>query len=433
MLGAAQVIRESTGPTERTPERAVARLWRNAHVLAEGLEAEDGRRFRVVYPGRPSGLAGPDFRDSLIETDTGELLFGDVELHVDAPDWYGHGHDRDPSYSGVVLHVVLHPKGARSSLQHSGTRAPVVSLGPATRLLGGGEAPAVDVLSWLSASREPGLGQVLDRAGDQRFLAKARGYAMELGGCDPEEALYRGLMEGLGYAANRKPFRRLAEAVPFSMLRALRGEPRVTRLLAIEAMLMGAAGLVCRVEPTEKRPQMLALLKRLPKTRKVNPQDWRMSRVRPGNHPARRVFGAARLVDAHVESGLVRGLAEAIGRPSASVLVRRLSATPHIGAGRARELAVNVALPFTYAWAGTRRDRALQESALALYRGFPKLGDNEVTREMKRLLAAGEEAVEVDGARRQQGMLHLYKALRERVRGRSRGPGLGVGEQAGSQ
>ena len=58
--------------------------------VADGLETEDGRRLRVVYPGRLSGLAGPDFRDTVLETEAGELITGDVELHVDAPDWYRH-------------------------------------------------------------------------------------------------------------------------------------------------------------------------------------------------------------------------------------------------------------------------------------------------------------------------------------------------------
>ena len=45
-----------------------------------------------------------------------------------------------------------------------------------------------------------GLGEVLDRAGDERFLAKSQGFALELadGACDPDQVLYRALMDGAG-------------------------------------------------------------------------------------------------------------------------------------------------------------------------------------------------------------------------------------------
>ena len=76
MVGAALAIRESTEPTPGPSEGALARLWRNADAMSEALRTEDGRRFRVVYPGRGSALAGPDFRDSVIAMETGALKAG---------------------------------------------------------------------------------------------------------------------------------------------------------------------------------------------------------------------------------------------------------------------------------------------------------------------------------------------------------------------
>ena len=89
--------------SERPSERALAHLWKRADTLTEGLVTNDGRRFQVIYPGRPSSRAGPDFRDAIIATEDGGRLTGDVELHVRAPDWYAHGHDVDPGYNGVIL------------------------------------------------------------------------------------------------------------------------------------------------------------------------------------------------------------------------------------------------------------------------------------------------------------------------------------------
>ena len=85
MAIAPAAIREPADQSRTYRESAVVDLWRNAHVLSEGLVAEDGRRFRVVYPGRPGGGAGPDFRDCVIETDVGERLTGDARCTLPLP------------------------------------------------------------------------------------------------------------------------------------------------------------------------------------------------------------------------------------------------------------------------------------------------------------------------------------------------------------
>ncbi|MCH9011204.1 MAG: DUF2851 family protein, partial [Chloroflexi bacterium] len=109
-------------------ERALEVLWQRAHTLAEGLVTEEGRRIRVLYPGRVNRRAGPDFRDAVIATESGERIVGDVELHLSAPEWYAHRHDIDPNYNGVVLHVVLWPKGEKVSRQRSRMEVPVASV-----------------------------------------------------------------------------------------------------------------------------------------------------------------------------------------------------------------------------------------------------------------------------------------------------------------
>jgi hypothetical protein len=67
-------------------------------------------------------------------------------------------------------------------------------------------------------------------------------------------------------------------------------------------------------------------------------------------------------------------------------------------------VAVNVVLPFTLAWAQARQDKPLAQAALTLYQSYPKLPSYGI---LRRLTAAlGRELTA--GARRQQGMLHLF-------------------------
>jgi hypothetical protein len=250
---------------------------------------------------------------------------------------------------------------------------------------------------------------LLDAAGDQRFAARVHGFAVELLRGDPDQVLYASLMEALGYAANRRPFRELARRVPYAGLSAFSTEPRATRLLAIQASLMATSGLLPSVRPAEEAAKLKAMAKLLPRCRAMPPDVWERFRVRPANHPAQRVLGAAALLGRYLDAGLAAGLADVVRQEDAKALVQGLSAPPRIGPGRAGDMAVNVVLPFLSAWATEQRDAALAERSLGMYRRMPALQENEVTREMRRLLGAPARRFEAWSARRQQGLMHLYR------------------------
>lgn len=408
MVSHALTVREAPGPAyEPAGEDAVARLWSMAHTLPHGLKTEGGAPFRVLYPGRPGGPAGPDFLDSVIETPDGKRITGDVELHVDAPDWYRHGHHGDPAYNGVILHVVMRPVGRGTSAHQSGTTVPVV------RLQGrpsGSDGGAGLLLASFRSAGDAEIEERLDRAGEMRFRARSGGFAMELRRGDADQVVYAALLEGLGYAANRRPFRLLAGAVPYARLAALRGEPAATRLLAVKALLLHGAGMLDKAPP-EDLPAISSLLRRLPLRRPVRMSEWTTSGVRPANHPARRILGAARILDGLLDAGPAESIAGTVRRGDARGLSSMLEARPFVGEGRARELAANVALPFAHAYAGTRGDVEMESASLEMFGRLPSLQENSVTREMRRLLAGAGKSIRPGGARRQQGLVHLYKGM----------------------
>ena len=202
----------------------------------------------MLYPGRRNGSAGPDFRDCVLSTDSGDIVVGDVEVHVNAGGWRAHGHHVDSNYNGVVLHVVLAPNGRPTTTLESRAEAPVAAIGVVP------QNETVDTEPRLRAHEDTSvsaLHEKLDRVGDERFRAKADGYAMELASGDAEQPLYAGIMEALGYSANRRPFAALAASVPMARLRDLHDEPGETRLLAIRAMLVSASGLMSSVSPED--------------------------------------------------------------------------------------------------------------------------------------------------------------------------------------
>ena len=244
----------------------MAELWSRAHALSDGLLTEDGRRLRVVYPGRPNPRAGPDFVGAILTAEGGRKIVGDVELHVSAPDWYSHRHHLDPNYNGVVLHVVLRARGTERSEQESGTEAPVAAMATVSP---SADTPVPGPITSLAATDDRTLGDALDLAGEDRFLAKSGSFSAELGHADPDQVLYRSLMEALGYASNRRPFRELAERVPVSSLFRLKGEPTATRLVVFKALLLSAAGLLPRVRNDAERRELQRFASQMPKARPI--------------------------------------------------------------------------------------------------------------------------------------------------------------------
>ena len=400
--------RDARYESDPRSEHALAQLWLRTKVLSTGIVTEDGDRLRVVYPGRSNPRAGPDFLDAVLVTESGEILRGDVELHLRAPDWYGHGHHVDSNYNGVILHVVLSTVGRTRTELPSKMSAPIASLAPVAKELAGLRITHAFAVDDEPPRGQPDIGERLDAAGDRRFLSKSSGFALDIQDSIPEEVLYRSIMEALGYASNRRPFRELARRVPLSTLAAFRHEPAATRYLAILALLGKTSGMLEAVEVAAGLSGLGRLSEKLPKTRPLSREAWDLHRVRPTNHPAVRVVGAASIVDMYSEKGLLAGLEGELRKDGPRYVSKRLTVKPYVGAGRSGDIVVNVVLPFFHAYSVIIKDHTLARTCVEGYRGFPRLSDNDILREMRRMLGLDNKTVH--NARRQQGLMQLYRS-----------------------
>ena len=403
------------------PESALWRLWQRRAALQEWFRTDRGQRVRVLYPGRPGRTAGPDFRNALLHFEELGLVQGDVEIHLRQQDWNSHGHQDDPNYNGVVLHAAL-DLSSTPTHRHDGGDTPVVSLssllpgetGSAAFPPGGvTPVPLWDLLTPLGYPQPANpqqLGEVLDRAGDARFWSKSARFQKFLAEQGPEQVLYEGLLESLGYRQNQQPFVALAGRAPYQALaRAALPLPAGQRANAIETWLLHLSGLnQAAGQPNGKLP-------RSGFRKPLSPDQWHLFRVRPPNHPRRRISGAARLLARCLEKGLLETMTAAANGAKPGQLTSALTVSQgkiaYIGPGRAREMAVNVVLPFTHALASTKAPGELGERFLALYHQYGKLPDNEIVREFLTLLTGPSWARLKLNARRQQGLMHLQKLL----------------------
>lgn len=368
----------------RLTEADLSCIWEGQTFPPGAMTAAGGTELRVVYRGRRGHGAGPDFRDAIVAAPYG-LLEGDVELHLRSSDFRRHGHHLDPAYDGVVLHLVMENDAGGETVLRNGRRVPVVALGDwlherseqiATWASGPPrwQEPCRDSVGRLGAAD---VARTLDRLGDMRFRAAAASLAKRLAaGEAPDDLLWQGVLEALGYGGQRLRFQRLAAALPWSHL-----SPRLTADTA-----------------SERRAQALHALV----TADSGAPAPVTGSLRPANRFEKRLEGAAALA-VRYPSGLasaVLSFPKLEPKAAARELLRLLTVPRTVGRSRAIEIAANAVLPLLAAVEGGHYERA----AARIYSLLPLPARYGPVRHLHEALMD----VRID-ARRQQGMLYLLK------------------------
>jgi len=80
-------------------------IWKNGFFNHNELQTANSEKIKVIFKGICNHNSGPDFLDAKIMIDD-ILWVGNVEMHKLSSDWYAHGHEKDPAYDNVILHVV---------------------------------------------------------------------------------------------------------------------------------------------------------------------------------------------------------------------------------------------------------------------------------------------------------------------------------------
>ena len=349
-------------------EKAFSDLWERSLELRPDVTGRDGKSYEILFPGVRNQGAGPDFKGAVLRYD-GRTIGGDVELHLDSRGWTAHGHHGDPRYRGVVLQVVLK---ARS--HEGGTHLP----------------PTAEARFELGAdcrARRPSLSEVpdLEALGVQRFLAKSAGFKLEFESVvDADQVVYASLLDAMGYARNRRPFRSLASRVPFSTFEVLADEPSSAAEFAVLSALVVGGGLLEGVEPLEK-VQMRRLARSLSVRRQGSAEAWSRFRVRPNNTPVSRVRGVAPLIGRSVRAGLIGTLESVLERAGVPGLIRDIQQRPHIGRGLAITVVANVVLPALHAFELHRGGPGTERIQLA-FSAMPSPPQDAVTRGVSAVL-----------------------------------------------
>jgi hypothetical protein len=316
------------------------------------------------------------------------------------------------------------------------SRWPEVSLSSKTANI-----PCLNIKQHLKADT---IAELLDRAGEERFLAKAAGFQTDLAQMEASQSLYRGIMGALGYSKNKHPFLELAHRLPLPTLESTAQDDISDAECCArqQALLLGAAGLL----PSQRQNSHLESeldnkwtdkLERLwassHHTGAMSHKAWHLFKVRPNNSPVRRLVAMSYLLTRYREMGILEELVRLVKEASVSRGYRRLEkgllvttndywashfdfgsgkrirSPTLLGNGRAADIIVNVLLPFTLAWSQSNSQPELRKQALELYRCYPRLAINSMERHMTEQF--GLNCSLVNSARRQQGLIHIYDSL----------------------
>jgi len=422
-------------------ERLLQAVWFHQRILRDNLKTTDGRAVQVLHPGFWNREAGPDFRGALLRFGDDSACEGDVEIDLRSAGWRDHGHDKNPNFGNVKLHVVwdrdqpgLIPTLVLKDLLDSPLSELTLWLGSDSAeqfpsdLLGNCCAP----LRELGTDRRQ---ELLQQAGLVRLQSKAAQFRSRARQSGSEQALWEGLFRALGYKNNVWPMQRLGE-----LRRRFAPREQKPQLLEVQARLLGTAGLLpqelTRAEKANDgyvrqlwdcwwRERSMFADCALPRA------AWRFNNLRPANHPERRLALAAHwLVERQLPARLERWCTKQIANAELSKSLfeafsvegddfwsfhwtlrskRMKAAQPLIGPTRVTDLAVNVVLPWLWMRAVEGKNSALQEKIEGRYLAWPAAEDNTVLRLARNRLLGGASARELVGAAAQQGLLQVVK------------------------
>ena len=220
-------------------------IWQYKKFDFVNLKTISGENLSIIKVGEFTQLAGPDFFNAQIEIDQ-QKWAGNIEIHVKSSDWYVHNHERDDNYDSVILHVVWEHDAA--IFRKDNSEIPVLELKKQV-------SPALihqyeklkATKSWIYCENEiktiPDF--VLKNWQERLFFERLERKSSPIEALlfenhnDWEATFFCFLAKNFGLNTNGESFLKIAQSIPFSILRK-----EAFEVENLEAILFGRANLL---------------------------------------------------------------------------------------------------------------------------------------------------------------------------------------------
>ena len=414
-------------------EKLLYYIWKYKLFPLKPLQTTDGQKLEIIDPGLFNRDAGPDFFNAKVKI--GDTVWvGNIEIHEKSSCWYTHGHQHDPHYNNVVLHVA--ETADRTVVTQDGKTLPQLELKIPPYLQENYQElcrttdyprchriiPQIDRLtahSWMNAL-------LYERIAER---AQAVTNRLQAAQGDWERAYFCTLARNFGFGINGDAFEEWARHIPLQTVAHHRDD-----LFQVEAVFMGQAGLLdFDTVPKKYRDEAIDdnYYPRLKREydylahkfslQPMQPATWKFLRLRPQNFPHVRISqlaqlyynqtaGFSRLLEAQTIEDIHALLAThatpyweshyTFGCPS---LKNAKRLTPN----SLNLLIINTVVPVLYAYGQTHGNDSYCERALRLLEPI-KAENNYITRQW------AECGIKVDNAADSQALIQLKKAYCDR-------------------
>ncbi|MFV5688475.1 DUF2851 family protein [Flavobacterium sp. ZT3R25] len=220
-------------------------LWKFKKFDTLNLKTFNNEEVTIINVGQYLELAGPDFFNAQI-TIGDQKWAGNVEIHLKSSDWYVHHHEKDAGYENVILHVVW--EHDTEIFRCNNTEIPVLELKKYVEMdtLENYQS-LIAPKSWIFCEKQ--LKEIDEFAfknwQERLFFERLERKSQPIFDLllqtnqDWEAVLFCLLSKNFGLNTNGEIFLKIAQSIPFSIIRKESFEVE-----NLEALIFGNAGLL---------------------------------------------------------------------------------------------------------------------------------------------------------------------------------------------
>ncbi len=274
-------------------------LWQFKKFDLAKLQTTKGEKLTIISSGLYLQKAGPDFFNAQIVIGT-QKWAGNVEIHCRSSDWYLHGHETNPNYDNVILHVVW--EHDTEVFRKDNTELAVLELSNYVpkKMLENYESLMLDK-TWLFCEKQIASVDnfVLDNWKERLFFERLEKKSRLIWKIfsetlnDWEALLFCLLAKNFGLNSNGEIFLKIALSIPFQKIRKESFEVR-----NLEALFYGRAGLLDNENEDvyfQELKERWVYLKHKHLLKKIYVDPLQFFRLRPSNFPTIRLSQLANL------------------------------------------------------------------------------------------------------------------------------------------
>lgn len=377
----------------------------------------DGKHLQILQAGTINTNAGPDILNAKIKIDN-TIWVGNIEIHVNASDWYKHTHHHDEKYKNIILHVVycndkdvmfennVHTFEMKNFIETSLIDRFYSLMQEKEKIACAKHIHNVTPISKI---------QQVDKMYIDRLQAKSQEilYKLHNNNHNWQEIFYHTLSRNFGVHINQDAFELLATSIPLQVI-----AKHKNNLFQLEALLFGQAGMLLHYFE-DTYPQLLQkeylYLKKLHKLNPIEEKHWRFLRLRPANFPTIRIAQFAQLL--HTSTHLFSSIRETKNLKQLIKLFnidvsdywhshynfdkKTKEKIKHTGKTFIHSIIINTVIPMLYIYGKTQNEEKYCEKALSMLSELPA-EKNNITRIWSEL------NIEIENAYMSQAYIHLY-------------------------